>query len=63
MAAAAAVALNPVYLTVSSSGRAQRDLFVSMDPPPRFRTTSKVTSGMMEKIHELQVSRIFTTIS
>lgn len=58
VAAAAAVAINPVYLTLSSSlltGRKRRDLTSMINPS----MADKVTPEMMRKIQELQVLSLF----
>lgn len=57
MAAAAAVAVNPVYLTLT--GRKKRDLFTIMSPPPS--PNRKFKPGMTQKIQELQVLLVFVT--
>ncbi len=54
VAAAAAVAISPVYLTLTSSilsGRKKRDLSSMIDPS----MADKITPEMMQKIQELQV--------
>lgn len=54
VAAAAAVAISPVYLTLTSSilsGRKKRDLASMIDPS----VADKITPEMMQKIQELQV--------
>ena len=54
VAAAAAVAISPVYLTLSSSllnGRKKRDLISMLNPS----IAEKITPEMMQKIQELQV--------
>jgi len=53
LAAAAAVAVSPVYLTISSSltGRKKRDLLSTLDPS----LSQKIPPEMVKKIQELQV--------